>query len=371
MKKLFLFIIGLLMVSCSEESIEKNDTHVTDHESAKLCTAIDPIPTDPTARVSFKGTYWDSGETIKIKFLNGNAFLQGKVKQFAEEWIYYAHLNFEWVASNQPADIKIAFKWMGDRGSWSTRGTECRKIAQGQPSMNFGWFDSNTSDTEFSRTVLHEFGHALGLGHEHQNPAFQVQWNATAVYNEFALQGWNKQMVDSNILNKYSVKDVDYTSFDKSSIMLYYFPSYLTLNNFVFPMNTVLSIGDESAVQTIYPYNLKQKILQRNEILDSNKSLISFNKRYKLTMLTDGNLVIYDLLDGGQKTIWSSKTAGNSGAKAIMQEDGNFVIYNKNNKQIWSTGTAGNPTSVLQLQEDGELIIYTNVLVWSSKSGKS
>ena len=33
------------------------------------------------------------------------------------------------------------------------------------------------------RPILHEFGHALGLAHEHQNPAITstIRWDETAV----------------------------------------------------------------------------------------------------------------------------------------------------------------------------------------------
>jgi len=36
--------------------------------------------------------------------------------------------------------------------------------------MNFGWLTPDTEDSEYQRVVLHEFGHALGLLHEHQHP---------------------------------------------------------------------------------------------------------------------------------------------------------------------------------------------------------
>ena len=34
------------------------------------------------------------------------------------------------------------------------------------------------------RVILHEFGHALALVHEHQNSALSIQWNETAVIEE-------------------------------------------------------------------------------------------------------------------------------------------------------------------------------------------
>lgn len=51
--------------------------------------------------------------------------------------------------------------------------------------MNFGWFTNYTSDTEFSRTIIYEFGHALGLHHEHQSPTANIQWNKEKVYEYY------------------------------------------------------------------------------------------------------------------------------------------------------------------------------------------
>jgi len=39
--------------------------------------------------------------------------------------------------------------------------------------------------------------------------------------------------------------------------------------------------------------------------------------------------------------VWSTGTAGNSGASMSVQDDGNVVIYSAAGKGLWSTGTAG------------------------------
>jgi len=57
-------------------------------------------------------------------------------------------------------------------GSWSHIGTEANEIEPRQPTMNLGWLSGLTdavSDTERG-VILHEFGHVLGLLHEHQSP---------------------------------------------------------------------------------------------------------------------------------------------------------------------------------------------------------
>ena len=42
--------------------------------------------------------------------------------------------------------------------------------------MNLGFLDGGTA--------AHEFGHAIGLGHEHQNPAGGIEWNEEVVLRD-------------------------------------------------------------------------------------------------------------------------------------------------------------------------------------------
>lgn len=69
--------------------------------------------------------------------------------------------------------IRISFDTDKAAGSWSYVGQESLSQPAGSATMNLGWIDdksSTLSDTD-KGTILHEFGHVLGLMHEHQSPA--------------------------------------------------------------------------------------------------------------------------------------------------------------------------------------------------------
>ena len=61
---------------------------------------------------------------------------------------------------------------------------------------------------------------------------------------------------------------------------------------------------------------------------------------YHLAMQTDNNLVVYAT---GHNPTWNSRTQGRgaTGAKAILQDDGNFVIYDGEQRVLWASGPYG------------------------------
>lgn len=105
--------------------------------------------------------------------------------------------------------------------------------------------------------------------------------------------------------------------------------------------------------------------LSSNQELKASQRLVSKNRQYYLEFQTDGNLVLYSRQGS---SLWASKTDGKPVTRCVMQDDGNFVIYNVGTA-VWSSKTEGNPNSRLVLQDDGNLVIYNrnNKSIWAAK----
>ncbi len=116
-------------------------------------------------------------------------------------------------------------------------------------------------------------------------------------------------------------------------------------------------------VEAESPYTL---LLRRaTERLEQNETLIgqfddqrldSVNTSFTAVMQSDGNFVLYQTSGGA---VWSSGTNGHSGAQLRMQTDGNLVIYH-GSTPIWSASTAGFAGSYLQITGDGHVEVRDN-----------
>lgn len=197
---------------------------------------------------------WRPGRTLRCRFLAGAADTQRKVQQYAAQWTRYANLHFEF--GNDPrAEVRIAF---APGSSWSACGTDC--LVQGdyplyQPTMNLGNIDGNTKEEEFAFAVLHEFGHAIGCIHEHQNPVGGMQWDERAVIHYFSGEPsyWSEAQIRAYVIDKYSESQLNGTAFDPESIMLYDFPRSLTKNGMSTQRHSRLSTTDISFIKRVYP----------------------------------------------------------------------------------------------------------------------
>jgi hypothetical protein len=197
------------------------------------------------------------------------------VKQRLEPFI---NLTFKFIEDNDTkTDSTIRIGFDTNAGSYSELGNQSINIPKNTNTMNLGWFDV--------ATVLHEFGHMLGLDHEHQGPSGGIFknnliWNKDALYKwGEETQDWTKEDVDIQIINrskisqindlsvfKNGVTDITLLQYDPDSIMLYFYEGYLTYDPISYnrrprilkpgpgtTQNCRLSVKDVKYLNALYP----------------------------------------------------------------------------------------------------------------------
>lgn len=309
---------------------------------------------------------WSPGQTITVAFNGGSKEVRQHIMEAVRDWENTANIKFdfdykansgsfrEWtnLDTSYKAYIRIDFIEGGDNGgNWSAIGIDSisKKCSSqslfktcyftNQPSMNFGDFAKGIDEnTDWKALVLHEFGHALGLMHELQNPKgkcdSEFRWKDDTGYNPLTghnqhgafipddqsrnpgiyrvLGGfpsfWEYEKIKANLgVVPYLSSSFEESNLDSKSIMMYYFPPWMFIKNTQSPCysdkNLTLSTGDKTAVARLYPkdpgeikklfdervkittkvlqidtltQDLKQKIqINTNNFKDFNKNLIN------------------------------------------------------------------------------------------------
>lgn len=194
--------------------------------------------------------FWAKDKVLKVFFFGGADSRTQKVFSIASEWSNYCNIGFETVSGPDSADIRVSFN---ENGSWSYIGTDALGVAIDKATVNFGWLKSDLPEVDYRQVVLHEFGHVLGMIHEHQSPAVVIDWNEDRVYwyfwNNF---GWSKEKTYHNIMFEFEKTQIRHSALDKDSIMGYWIPPEFTNNGISFPKNYELSDMDKSFIGTIY-----------------------------------------------------------------------------------------------------------------------
>ncbi len=201
---------------------------------------------------------------LTVEFLDGDNFQKSKVTQYIEEWnqttpngklnieIYNDPTFGEGRTTNWP-DIRIQFN--SNRNA-SFIGQDSKRITQfnNRPSMFLASVRQGMPEAFIRRVILHEFGHALGLIHEHQSPPAQIPWDKPKVYDFYArTQGWNQAEVDINIFQRYAFSQTNNSIYDPKSIMHYTIPNAITTGDFEIIGSNELSDTDKYAMRLLYP----------------------------------------------------------------------------------------------------------------------
>jgi hypothetical protein len=242
-------------------TLATNDEVIAMPERLKICHDR-VLPTEilrPQPTIRRRGTkravfefrkMWPNGSTLRVSFMGGTAAQQALVRDQAGWWTEHANLKFAF-GNDRNADIRITFD--EEDGAWSYVGTDSKRVPTNAATMNLGFLDGGTA--------AHEFGHAIGLGHEHQNPSGGIQWNEDVVIRSLSgpPNNWDEMEIRHNVLQKYAVDQIRGTAFDAESIMLYFFPGSWVKNGKGTQANETLSRLDKAFIASADAYPMDQR----------------------------------------------------------------------------------------------------------------
>jgi hypothetical protein len=208
---------------------------------------------------------------LRVCFLGGNPTIRKTIAKIAREWTEHSNVNFDFGQTTPDADprvhqgpdsfeIHVSFlphPASGD-ATWSLIGTEAKLVSPGEATMGFPKFDYAPRPMNYLRYhVLHEFGHALGLLHEHQKHRTGCQLDLQKVIRSYP-DGTDISIIRENYVELCyfdqvgpGIKD----AFDPKSVMNYeiraeWFES--SRADCAVGLNSQLSDQDKEAVELLY-----------------------------------------------------------------------------------------------------------------------
>ncbi|MEU3746257.1 MULTISPECIES: hypothetical protein [Streptomyces] len=250
---------------------------------------------------------WPLGRTVRVAFLDGDDQLHADIAEATEQITGACNLTLDfgqngagtfrrWTTSDTvlAAEIRVSFDLPGFFSLVGTDSTDSAIGAGGGPvggnpgqrSLNLGRFAVNRPPT-WEGTVRHEFLHALGFHHSHQNmrgtcegefrweddvgyvptqdPAGvfvpDAQGRRPGIYTYLAGEPnkWPRAKVDHN-LRTVDAPDLVAGPFDTKSVMLYRFPAffYKSTPSSCAPSGNGqnLSDGDKRGLDLLYPHTM-------------------------------------------------------------------------------------------------------------------
>jgi serralysin len=282
---------------------------------------------------------WNPGDVIKV-YLNSNNMSERTrffVEKYAKEWERYANIKFEFVTSFNDAAVKVRFDKTNQSWSWVGRDVQFNPFRK--YTMNFGWFNELTTESEYSRVVSHEFGHVLGFLHEHQSPASPLEWDKPKTYAYFAAEErgkWPADQVDVNVINKYSTSNTNFSQYDPYSIMHYIIPNDLLLSGKSTTDNYMISGTDAQYARIWYPFPVSGKNTTGSLRTGDDCDDVAFTVEYNAVAADQVEFILELGAVGNKKVTWWKQIGvpRTNNTETLLWVQNHSLIANENRTSV-------------------------------------
>jgi hypothetical protein len=212
-------------VAAAQTAVEQNPVNAP-HLEALAGLGIDGALTNPLSIAVMTSKYWGPAQRkLTVSFLERtSAALRNQILAHMNAWNKTAGISFAYTEGDGNVRITLA-----QAGYWSYVGTDILHISRNSPTMCLQDFTTNTPESEYRRVVRHETGHTLGFPHEHMRKELVARLDRKKCYDYFLrTQGWDRRMVDAQVLTPLDQKSIFSTAADDTSIMCYQLPGTIT-----------------------------------------------------------------------------------------------------------------------------------------------
>lgn len=235
-------MVCLFLNSCKGQSKEYHKS-----QNKHLCTMMGNLVAADSL-IGESTLLWKK-KKVQVYFLDDDGNIRDLVLRIANSWKPYSGVQFVKSYDQSFSDIRVSFR---SRGWWSYIGSDCLGIGKDSVTLSLDSLYLYSAE-KIKSVVLHEFGHSIGLLHEHQHPFAEIKWDTAALYSYYK-QTYNVDSiwVNENVLEKYSSLSGIYCEPDLNSIMIYEIPPELTKNHIAVKEPLELSQLDKKYIKYMY-----------------------------------------------------------------------------------------------------------------------
>lgn len=238
-----------LRVQAAETAIRKNPANGIGF--ATLNGAAAALGIDQMSITLMVPKYWGREQRqLTVSFIEQpETELREKILSHMNAWSTRCGVSF--IETRGVGQVRVSLE---GEGYWSYLGTDILHIPEDRPTMNLQDFSLSMPDSEYRRVVRHEAGHTLGFNHEHMREELVDRIDPDKAYDYFLrTQGWNKRMVDQQVLTPLDQANIMGTAADQTSIMCYQLPGEITKDGEPITGGADINETDFGFAARIYP----------------------------------------------------------------------------------------------------------------------